>query len=74
MAVSHLSAQKNSPNWSAGVSSHLHAAQFVCYSWRVADQMLFLGILFIRTHMVSLCRFMGFYLYALIRSAHSSLL
>ena len=42
MALSHLSAQKT---WSAGVSLHLHAAQLVCYSWSVADQMLFLGIL-----------------------------
>ena len=56
MVVAHLSPQKN---LSAGVSLHLHVTQLVRYSWWVADQTLFLDILFIHTHTVSPHGFMG---------------
>ena len=66
--ITGFSAQKT---WPAGVSLDLHASQLVRYSWWVVDQTLLLGILFIRIHTVS-PRVHGFYLCALIRSAHSN--
>ena len=52
-AVSCLTAQKSHRASSTAVSLHLLAIKLVCYSWWVVDWMLFLGILFMRTHTVS---------------------
>ena len=53
--------QKTSPKFGLLVCLwiYMHAAQLVRYSWWVADQTLFLGILFICTHTVSPRGFMG---------------